>query len=142
LKLFAACWVHAQGRPPEYAGKLRVRNSACMKTFLPLLLVAAALGSGCIHTHETVVHDDSRLPVSFESDAAARTFYETLSRLPNGGQRQESKTEVSIPIVFEHERRVVRGPNQAFNEAVNRCDTNRDGKITEQEARIFADTVK
>ena len=28
------------------------------------------------------------------------------------------------------------------NEAVNRCDTNRDGKITEQEARIFADTVK
>lgn len=113
-----------------------------MKTFLPLLLVAAALGSGCIHTHETVVHDDSRLPVSFESDAAARTFYETLSRLPNGGQRQESKTEVSIPIVFEHERRVVRGPNQAFNEAVNRCDTNRDGKITEQEARIFADTVK
>lgn len=113
-----------------------------MKTVLPTFALAASLTTGCIHTHETVIHDDSRIPVSFENDTAARDFYEALSRLPNGGQRQESKTEVSIPIVFEHERRVVRGPNQAFNEAVNRCDTNRDGKITEQEARIFADTVK
>ncbi len=113
-----------------------------MKMLYPLQIAAALLATGCIHTHETVVHDDSRIAASFESDAAARSFYESLSRLPNGGQRQESKTEVSIPIVFEHERRVVRGPNQAFNEAVNRCDTNRDGKITEQEARIFADTVK
>lgn len=113
-----------------------------MKTVLPTFALAASLTTGCIHTHETVIHDDSRIPVSFENDTAARDFYEALSRLPNGGQRQESKTEVSIPIVFEHERKVVRGPNQAFNEAVNRCDTNRDGKITEQEARIFADTVK
>ena len=37
---------------------------------------------------------------------------------------------------------VVRGPNEAFNLAVTRCDTNRDGQITEQEARIFADTVR
>ena len=59
-----------------------------------------------------------------------------------GGQHQESKTEVSIPIVFEHERKVVRGPNQAFNKAVSRCDTDRDGRITEQEARIYSQTVK
>jgi hypothetical protein len=110
---------------------------------IPLLLVlSAALVSGCIHTHETVINDVSRTAVEFENDAAARDFYEAISRLPNGGQQQESKTEISIPIVFEHERKVVRGPNQAFNQAVNRCDTNRDGKISEAEARIFGATVR
>jgi len=34
---------------------------------------------------------------------------------------------------------VVRSENAAFNHAVRRCDTNQDGKITEQEARIFAE---
>jgi hypothetical protein len=29
-----------------------------------------------------------------------------------------------------------------FNESVRRADTNQDGKITEREARIFADTTK
>lgn len=108
-----------------------------MKRLIPLT-IAATVFCGCIHTHETVINDVSRAPVEFENDAAARSFYEALSRMPNGGQRQESKTEVSIPIVFEHERKVVRGPNQAFNEAVSRCDTNRDGRITESESRIFS----
>lgn len=114
-----------------------------MKTPLTaLILTAAALAAGCIHTHETVVNDVSRTPVEFENDAAGRLFYETLSRIPNSGQQQESKTEVSVPIVFEHEKRVVRGPNHAFNAAVAQCDTNRDGRITESEARIFAGQVK
>lgn len=113
-----------------------------MKCLTPLFLGAAGLLCGCIHTHETVVHDESRTPVSFESDAAARTFYEALSRVPNSGKHSESKTEISIPIVFDHERKVVTGPNHAFNDAVARCDTNHDGVITDQEARIFAATVK
>lgn len=132
----------SRGRPPNKGTGRASVSLFAMKTLLPLLVVAASLASGCIHTHETIVHDDSRTPVSFENDTAARTFYEALSRLPNGGQHQESKTEVSIPIVFEHERKVVRGPNQAFNKAVSRCDTDRDGKITEQEARIYSQTVK
>ncbi|MCW5556686.1 MAG: hypothetical protein KIT22_02395 [Verrucomicrobiae bacterium] len=113
-----------------------------MKFLLPLLAAVAWMACGCIHTHETIVQDEARTPVSFESDAAARTFYETLSRIPDSGRRGESKTEIVIPIVFEHERKVVTGRNQAFNDAVARCDTNRDGVITEQEARIFADTAK
>jgi len=113
-----------------------------MKSLAPLSAAVAWMLCGCIHTHETVVHDESRTPVSFESDAAGRTFYEALSRIPDSGKRGESKTEIVIPIVFEHERKVVTGQNYAFNDAVARCDTNRDGIITEQEARIFADTVK
>jgi len=37
------------------------------------------------------------------------------------------------------EQRVVDGPNRKFNEAVGICDSNKDGKITELEAKIFAE---
>jgi hypothetical protein len=42
-------------------------------------------------------------------------------------------------VVFDHKRRVVEGESVAFNHAVLRCDTNGDGRITELEARIFAE---
>lgn len=116
-----------------------------MKATLPILsaaVVAACLTTGCIHTHETVVRDEPRVSVSFENEAAGRVFYETLSRMPGSGSRRENSTSVEIPIVFEHSIKTVRGPNTAFNEAVSRADTNRDGKITETEANIFAGQVK
>ena len=111
-----------------------------MKLSLWLLSAAgsALLFTGCIHHQETVYKDTERVPVTFENDTAARIFYEKLSMVPSKGGT-ESKTEVKIPIVFSDERKVVAGPNRAFNKAVERCDTNRDGKITEQEARIYAD---
>ena len=110
-----------------------------LSLFTPLILVA--LATGCIHTSETVVHDDPRTAVEFENDAAARIFYETLSQR-HQHPREESSTEISLPLVFEHKVRTVRGPNTDFNEAVSRCDTNHDGKITEAEARIFAGMPK
>lgn len=97
--------------------------------------------SGCIHHQETVYQDVARTPVDFESDKAARMFYEALSKAP-ASQRPESKTEVSLPIVFGHERRVISGNNAAFNNAVAKCDTNQDGKITELEAAIYAEHQK
>ncbi|HTI71835.1 MAG TPA: hypothetical protein VMF06_17800 [Candidatus Limnocylindria bacterium] len=106
-----------------------------LTTLVPL--IAATVAAGCIHTSETVVRDDSRTPVEFENDTAGRLFYETLSRRGRSN-REESTTDVSLPLVFEHKVRTVRGPNIEFNEAVSRCDTNHDGKITETEARIFA----
>ena len=107
------------------------------------LALAAALagGAGCIHTNETVIKDEARLPVEFENDAAARAFYETLSRTAGAADKTERRTEVSLPVIFSHEEKVVRGPNTGFNEAVRRCDTNQDGRITESEARIFAASV-
>ena len=115
-----------------------------MKSILPLALVAlAALGPiGCIHTEETVTQDEARVAVEFENEAAGRIFYESMSRKPNSGTRRENSTEVEIPFVFGHRVRTVRGPNTAFNEAVAQADTNRDGKITETEAHIFAGQVK
>lgn len=115
-----------------------------MKSVPPLTVLAFAtvLSVGCIHTQETIVRDEPRMPVSFENEAAGRIFYEALSKMPGSGSHRENSTSVEIPIVFEHTTRTVRGPNTAFNEAVARADTNRDGKITETEANIFAAQVR
>ena len=118
-------------------GLRRNSYSKPVKRELLSIAVLALLGTGCIHTSETVVHDEPRTPVEFENDTAGRLFYEALSRRSTR-TREESSTEVSLPIVFEHKVRTVRGPNTDFNEAVSHCDTNHDGKITEAEARIFA----
>ncbi|MCI0534803.1 MAG: hypothetical protein L0Z50_06220 [Verrucomicrobiales bacterium] len=93
---------------------------------------------GCIHHEETLYRDVSRTRIEFENDKAARVFYEALSRKSPNPDRSESKTEVSIPLVFEHKQRVVPGENAAFNAAVARCDTNKDGVIDEKEAGIYA----
>jgi len=102
-------------------------------------LASVALLNGCITTHETVREEPERLKVEFENDCAARLFYEAFSRTPDAHGRRESETKFEIPVVLSVSRTVVRSENAAFNHAVRRCDTNQDGKITEQEARIFAE---
>jgi hypothetical protein len=101
----------------------------------------AFLLCGCIHHHETVHRDGPRVSVDFENDTAGHLFYEALSK-KNSRTPGESKTEVKLPLVFEHERRVITGPNAAFNDAVDQCDSNHDGTITEREARIFSRRVR
>ena len=113
-----------------------------MKTRLPafLVLVLATAFSGCISSRSTTYSDVERVRVTFASERAGRLFYETLSRLPRE-QREESKNEVSL-ILIHVERRAITGPNRFFNEAVNRCDTDRDGTISEEEAQIFSASTK
>ncbi len=93
--------------------------------------------AGCIDHSETDYRDVERVMVQFESEKAGRIFYESLSKMPFPG-RVESHTEVSIPVVFDNKYTVKSGENEKFNEAVRRCDTNKDGVITETEAEIFA----
>ena len=108
------------------------------------LMLAAVCGlilSGCITHKSTVVKDVERTRVEFENDTAARFFYEALSKMPESRHHTESTTEIEIPVIFDNERHVVSGPNAAFNVAVADCDSNKDGKITELEAKIFAEHV-
>ena len=107
-----------------------------------MALALAALNTGCISTEQTVYQDQERVKVEFENDTAGRLFYEALSRQQSRRGLSESKTEVSIPVVFDHKRRVVEGESVTFNRAVRRCDTNGDSRITELEARIFAEQAE
>ena len=106
-------------------------------TLLLSALVFGLLAGGCISQEQTVYRDVPRQNVEFENETAGRIFYEALSKTPRR-DNQESKTDVSIPIVFEHKKRVVRSENFSFNDAISKCDTNHDGKITETEAKFFA----
>jgi len=112
----------------------------------PILKWAASAASGlilagCITHEQTVVRDVERAKVEFENETAARIFYEALSRAPGHKDHTESTAKFEIPVVFEYHRHVVTGSNAAFNRAVEICDSNKDGKITEQEARIYAEQV-
>jgi hypothetical protein len=105
-----------------------------------LLAVGTVLTmAGCIHHSETVYRDVTRTQVQFENDKAARIFYEAFNSNSGNKDRTESQTKIELPIVFKDERRVVSGPNAAFNRAVELCDSNHNGIITEQEARIYAE---
>jgi hypothetical protein len=109
---------------------------------LAIATAAAFLATGCIHHSETVQKDVDRTAVTFENDSAGRFFYEALDRRRSRrSDKTESKTSVSLPLVFSNERTVVRGPNTEFNRAVELCDANRDRVISESEARIFNDTT-
>jgi hypothetical protein len=105
-------------------------------TFLRLVPLLALCG--CISNESTLVKDVERTRVEFENETAGRIFYEALSKQTSKYSKSESTTEVSVPILYQHKRHVVTGPNAAFNDAVSICDANKDGKITEVEAKIYA----
>ena len=102
-----------------------------------LTLVAASL-TACISSKETIYRETERVKVEFENDAAARIFYEAFTKSPESHQRNEKTTTFTIPVIIHAQRTEKDSENAAFNAAVRRCDTNGDGKITEQEARIYA----
>src|SRR5258708_37814265 len=87
-------------------------------------LALLAVLCGCIEHSETIYNNPERVKVEFENDAAARIFYEALSKTHTPAEKRESNTSVEIPVVFEHHRKVVEGENVAFNKAVQECDTN------------------
>ncbi len=101
-------------------------------------MACALLLAGCITHESNVTRDAARTSVEFENDSAARIFYEALSHGACRDSQGEATTKFEVPVVFEYKRHVVTGPNAAFNRAVELCDTNHDGKITEAEAKILA----
>ncbi|HWD17861.1 MAG TPA: hypothetical protein VHB20_01170 [Verrucomicrobiae bacterium] len=111
-----------------------------------LIWGAASLASGiwfagCTDCSQTTYREAKRTAVEFESEAAGETFYAALNRMPFHGET-EDRSHFEIPVVFHYTSIVKSGENEKFNEGVKRCDTNKDGRITEVEARIFASQYK
>ncbi len=121
-----------------------IRRSAMNKAIIRIgsSTACALLAAGCITHESNITRDAARTSVEFENDAAARIFYEALSHGACKDCQGDSTTKFEIPVVFEYKRHSVTGPNAAFNRAVELCDTNHDGKITEAEAKIFAEWKK
>jgi hypothetical protein len=115
-------------------------NSGITKFFVISMAVFGF--AGCITHEETQYRDIERAKVEFENDAAARIFYEAMSKAPVTKSGTEIRNEIEIPVIFKHRQRVESGPNFAFNHAVELCDTNKDAKITEAEAKIYAEMVQ
>ena len=132
----------AQGLLPGRAHPNLLRPNVSLKTTMKaralLLAALAASLTACISTKETVYREFERLKVEFENDAAARVFYEAFTKAPESRQRNEKTSRFVIPVIIDAQRTEKDSENAAFNAAVRRCDTNGDGKITEQEARIYA----
>lgn len=111
-----------------------------MKRIIPGAVLAGCLVlQACVTKESNVVRDGERARVEFENEAAAKTFFEGMEKGGYKTQETHSTTKFELPIVFEYRRNVTTGKNAGFNRAVEICDTNKDGKITEVEARIFAE---
>lgn len=101
--------------------------------------VALLTCGGCVNVNETVYQERNRVPVEFESEHAANTFYDAMHRPTFQGLHSSSQTNLQLPIVFSHSRTVKAGENMIFNHAVAVADTNRDQVISESEAHIFSE---
>ena len=122
--------------------KMFIKKSCVSALALAMTAFGAVLFlAGCIDHSETTYRNSERVQVRFETEKAGRVFYEALSKMPYH-EPAESHTEVFIPVLFENKYTVKTGENGKFNEAVRRCDTNKDGLITEAEAEIFAGQFK
>ncbi len=111
------------------------------KLFATCALAISAALSGCISTSSTKYNDVERSTVSFETEKAGRTFYETLSQFPEAQTRQTESTSVNLIVLNLHQK-TISGPNRFFNQAIELCDTNKDKVISETEADIFVVSSK
>jgi hypothetical protein len=102
------------------------------------IITAAAvlLLSGCVTNGRTVYRDGKRTTIRFENRTAARLFHEALSKTSDK-HHAENHAAGEWPFVPRGDTRVVSGRNTDFNEAVESCDFDHDGMITETEARVF-----
>ena len=104
---------------------------------LAFALLALPFLSGCITLFsktEVVRESETQQPVSFDSPEA-RDVFETVLKERQG---VVSATYLGGPFVTLYSRAKVLSEAAKFNDCVRACDSDRDGVITEVEARTFA----
>ena len=111
------------------------------RPLIAIVAVAAfATAPGCLTLYsktEVVRSNVSRRPISFAGPEAATEFYAALDKCED----TIGETYLGVPFVTLYAKRQQLSEAAAWNDAVGRCDTNQDGIITLDEAKIFAASV-
>ena len=104
---------------------------------LAFAVLALPFLSGCITLFsktEVVRQSETKQPVTFDSPEAQGVFESALKER----QGVVNATYMGGPFVTVYSRAKVLSEAAKFNDCVRACDSNRDGVITEFEARTFA----
>ena len=105
------------------------------------LLVALTLcpACGCLisGSHTRVIRQDEPLRhVSFESPYAQQVF-QTTALSEQQRLKLSSEASLGIPLLLGVSYRSALSPNAFYNDCVARCDVDRDGMISDQEALVL-----
>ena len=110
------------------------------KTLLSGVLIAFTLSStGCITLYskkEEIGEREERLTINFESEDAAQLFNTTAARRLKKPAPTD-KSYVGIPFVTLYSKTTVLSENARYNDEIRRCDSDRDGIITDAEAKAY-----
>lgn len=112
-------------------GWVRRRAAALGLTILPLL------STGCLYlgASERIEFDESkRLPVKFASAQAARDFHEGLRLSDRDEYTDKGGFVMALLLARGHS---LYHETAHYNAAVRRTDVDRDGSITDAEARAY-----
>lgn len=101
----------------------------------------AVLTAGCIsfyHKTEQVRSDEERMKIEFESETAGKLFHDKADAAIRK-RNPEGSTQFGVPFVSFYSKTRVVSKNAAYNDELRKCDTNKDGMITDVEARIYSE---
>jgi len=89
-------------------------------------------------SHVTVLEPEAhRVAVQFESDQAQTTFAQQVGARYEGGDAVKHQSSGGIPLIYNQEEISVLSRNAYFNEQVTVADEDRDGQISNGEARAY-----
>jgi hypothetical protein len=90
-------------------------------------------------SHVTVLEPEARpVAVQFESEQAQATFAQQVGLRYEGGDAVKRQSSGGIPLLYNQEEISVLSKNAYFNEQVALADEDRDGQISNGEARAYS----
>jgi hypothetical protein len=113
---------------------------------MPLYRTALAFAgvltlSGCVTLYsktEIVGGGETRAAVAFENGDAAQQFQVAMKRMDS----HAGSTYFGVPFITVYQRDERLSEVALWNDAVQRCDTNKDGIITSDEVAAFSKAIE
>ncbi len=123
---------------PDKETKMRNKIEKMFRLFL-LLALAILFCPGCLimqNKKEYLRRDESVKRVEFESEEAGRLFHKQRKR--NRCRTQAGNESLVIPFIIVYNKQTELSSNARYNNEIDKCDSNGNGMITLEEARIYS----